>query len=388
MTHSAMESNYALDDDGVPRTLRTGMYDEELRKFNWNMLLIQIVIFSLGIFNLLSATSVADKSLGLYKTQLLWFGVGMAATAIILLFHYSFFSRIAYLIYFANLILLVAVLVAGKASLGAKRWIGFGGFHIQPSEFMKLSTVICLAKYFESDRNVGGYTLRDLVLPVLLVAIPAFLIMLQPDLGTAMIILLTFGSMMLFLKIEAKTLIGIILVGLAAMPVVYKWGLKPYQRQRVISFINPMADPKGSGYNSIQSMIAVGSGQLTGKGYRQGTQSQLNFLPEHHTDFIFSVYSEEWGFLGCVFLLGLYLIFMMNGLSIAYQSHDKFGILLALGIMMIFFWHVVVNMGMVMGALPIVGVPLPFMSYGGSSLITSILGVAILTNIANKKFMF
>ncbi len=386
--HSAIETQLSLHDDGVPRMLRTGMYEEELKKFNWNMLALQVLIFGIGIYNLLSATSVEDKSLGLYKSQLLWFGIGMAATAVILLFHYSFLSRVGYLIYFANLLLLVAVLMAGKASLGAKRWIGFGGFHIQPSEFMKLSTVICLAKYFETDRNVGGYSFRDLLLPTLLVAIPALLIMLQPDLGTAMIILLVFGSMMLFLKIEAKTMMAIILAVSIALPVVYKFGLKPYQRQRLVSFINPAADPKGSGYNSIQSMIAVGSGQLTGKGYMKGTQSQLNFLPEHHTDFIFSVFSEERGFVGCMLLVVLYLVFLTQGLSIAYQSHDKFGILLSLGIMMIFFWHIVVNMGMVMGVLPIVGVPLPFMSYGGSSLLTSLISVAVLTNIANKKFMF
>jgi rod shape determining protein RodA len=386
--HTSTESQVPLDDDGFPRQLRSGLYDEEFRKFNWSMLLLEVLIFSLGIFNLLSATSVEDKSLGLYKTQLLWFGLGMLLTAIILLFHYSFFSRIAYLIYFANLLLLVGVLVAGKASLGAKRWIGFGGFHIQPSEFMKLSMVICMAKYFETDRTVSGYGIRDLVLPILLVGIPALLIMMQPDLGTAMIILLTFGSMMLFLKIEAKTLIGILLAAAISMPIAYKYALKPYQRQRIVSFVNPMADPKGSGYNSIQSMIAVGSGQLTGKGYRQGTQSQLNFLPEHHTDFIFSVYSEEWGFMGSMALIVCYLLFLTNGLSIAYQSHDKFGILLSLGIMMIYFWHIVFNLGMVMGLLPIVGVPLPFMSYGGSALITSTLGVALLTNVANKKFMF
>jgi len=190
------------------------------------------------------------------------------------------------------------------------------------------------------------------------------------------------------MRIKAKTLLTLLICGLVTLPVIYKVGLKPYQQQRLISFLNPNSDSKGSGYNAIQSMIAVGSGKLLGKGYRKGTQSQLNFLPEHHTDFIFSVFSEEHGFLGCVLLMVLYVIFLMNGLSIAYQSHDKFGILLALGIVTIFFWHVFVNMGMVMGLLPIVGVPLPFLSYGGSSLITSILCVAILTNIANKKFMF
>ncbi len=384
MTHSSMETPMPLDESAM----RVGLYDEELKKFNWSLLILEVLIFAIGIGNITRAPGVASKSPGLYTNQLLWFGLGMAATALILLFHYSALSRTAYLIYFANILLLVAVLVVGKSTLGAKRWIGFGAFRIQPSEIMKLSTVIMLAKYFETDRTIGGYGFKELLLPTLLVAVPAFLIMMQPDLGTAMVILFTYASMMLFMKIKPKTLITIVIAAMIAMPVAYKYGLKPYQRQRIISFIDPMADPKGSGYNSIQSMIAVGSGQIFGKGYRQGTQSQLNFLPEHHTDFIFSVYSEEWGFLGSMVLLALYLIFMLNGLSVAHQSHDKFGVLLAFGIMSIFFWHVVINMGMVMGLLPIVGVPLPFMSYGGSSLMTSIIGVAILTNIANKKFMF
>lgn len=384
MTHSWMESPAPIDEG----TMRVGMYEEELKKFNWSLLVLEAILFGIGIWNLISATGVQDKSLGLYKNQLLWFGLGMAMTALILLVHYSLFSRMAYVIYFANLLLLVAVLVVGKSSLGAKRWLGFGAFRLQPSEFMKLSLVICLAKYFETDRTFGGYGIRDLLLPGLLVALPSVLIMLQPDLGTALIILATFSSMMLFMKIKPRTLLVLGISIAVAAPALYQFALKPYQRQRLISFVDPMSDPKGSGYNSIQSMIAVGSGQLLGKGYKKGTQSQLNFLPEHHTDFIFSVFSEEHGFVGCMVLLALYLAFMMNGLSVAYQSHDKFGVLLALGIMTIFFWHIVINMGMVMGLLPIVGVPLPFLSYGGSSLVTSVLAVAILTNIANKKFMF
>ena len=382
MTHSSLESpkpnEYASN----------AFYEEELKSFNWTLLFLEILLFSVGIWNLISATGVQDKSLGLYKSQMIWFSIGIGITLLSLLIHYSLLSRLAYIIYFANLILLGAVLLIGKTSLGAKRWLSIGGLRIQPSEFMKLSVVICLAKYFETDQNIGGYGFKDLILPFLLIALPSGLIMLQPDLGTALIILLTFMSMMLFMRIKAKTLLTLLICGLVTLPVIYKVGLKPYQQQRLISFLNPNSDSKGSGYNAIQSMIAVGSGKLLGKGYRKGTQSQLNFLPEHHTDFIFSVFSEEHGFLGCVLLMVLYVIFLMNGLSIAYQSHDKFGILLALGIVTIFFWHVFVNMGMVMGLLPIVGVPLPFLSYGGSSLITSILCVAILTNIANKKFMF
>lgn len=385
MTHSWMESPHQLDEG----TMRVGMYEEELRKYNWNMIFLEVVLFIVGLWNLISATTVADKSLGLYRTQLMYFGMGMTATALILiLVHYSLLSRLGYIIYFFNVLLLALVLVAGKQTLGARRWIGFGGFHIQPSEFMKLSMVICLAKYFETDRTVGGYGFKELMLPAFLVAIPCFLIMLQPDLGTALIVLAAFGSMMLFIKVKKHVLVTLAIVAAVALPTAYKFALKPYQRQRIISFIDPMADPKGSGYNSIQSMIAVGSGELFGKGWRKGTQSHLNFLPEHHTDFIFSVFSEEEGFVWCVILLGFYLAFLMTGLSIAYQSHDKFGILLAFGIVSIYFWHIFINMGMVMGMLPIVGVPLPFMSYGGSALLTAMLGVAILTNIANKKFMF
>lgn len=379
-----METPQSLDDG----TLRIGMYEEELKKFNWNMLLIQTLIFAIGIWNLISATAVEDKSQGLYRNQLLWFGIGMCITALVLLVHYSIFSRLAYVIYFANLLLLVGVLLIGQQNLGARRWIGYGAFRMQPSEFMKIAVVIMLAKYFETDRTVGGFGIRDLLLPGLLVGLPVGLIALQPDLGTAMIVAFVATSMFVFVKIKPRTLLIIGVCAAIAVPTVYHFGLKPYQKQRIISFIDPGADPKGSGYNSIQSMIAVGSGQLVGKGYKKGTQSQLNFLPEHHTDFIFSVFAEERGFVGCTILLALYLAFLLNGLSIAYQSHDKFGMLLALGIMMIFFFHIVVNMGMVMGLLPIVGVPLPFMSYGGSALLTSLIGVAILTNIANKKFMF
>lgn len=367
---------------------RAGMYEEELRKFNWNLLLLQFALFGIGIWNLVSASGVQDKSFGLYKSQLVWFGIGLALTAVVLLVHYSFFSRIAYVIYFLNVILLALVLVAGKSSLGAKRWIGFGALRVQPSEFMKISLVICLAKYFETDRTVGGYGFKELLLPTLLMAVPVGLIILQPDLGTALILLFTFASMLLFMRIRTRTLTALAICAAVAAPVVYQFGLKDYQRQRLISFVDPSSDVRGANYNRRQSQVAIGSGQVIGKGYRKGTQSQLNFLPEHHTDFIFAVYSEEHGFVGCLVLVVLYLAFLTQGLSVSYQSNDKFAMLMSLGICTVFFWHVFVNMAMVMGLLPVVGVPLPFMSYGGSALITAMLGVALLTNVANKKMMF
>jgi rod shape determining protein RodA len=380
MQYTSMDS-----DDFQPRV---GMADEDLRKFNWNLLILQTVLFGIGIWNLISASGVQDKSFGLYKTQLIWFAIGLCMTAVILLFHYSLLSRMAYILYFGNIILLVLVLVAGKSSLGAKRWVGFGSLRVQPSEFMKLSLVLCMAKYFESDRTVGGYGFRDLILPGLLLAVPVGLIMLQPDLGTALILIFTFCSMLLFLGVRTRALAVIAICGALAAPMVYQFGLKDYQRQRLISFVDPSTDVRGSNYNRRQSQVAIGSGQLVGKGYRKGTQSQLNFLPEHHTDFIFAVFSEEHGFIGCTILLAIYLVFLTQGLSVAYTSNDKFAMLVSMGICMVYFWHVFVNMAMVMGILPVVGVPLPYLSYGGSALITAMLGVAVLTNIANKKLMF
>lgn len=385
MSYSYMESETAISDDF---SANQNAFEEEFRRFDWGLIILEIVLLAIGILNLYSATSVEDKSLGLYKTQLMWTGIGAILTVIVLFFHYSLLSRLAYFIYFGNVALLVAVVLFGKQVLGAKRWISLGPFSFQPSEFMKLSAVVLLAKYFEQDRTMGGYTFRDLLMPGLLILGPCLLIMKQPDLGTAMIILLTFGSMMLFLKIHPKTLSIILFLAAVGAPLAYKYALKPYQRMRIIAFIDPTSDPRGAGYNSIQSMIAVGSGQLVGKGYKAGTQSQLNFLPEHHTDFIFSVFAEEWGFLGGVVLVTLYLAFFFKSLSIAQHSNDKFGMLLAFGLLTVFFWHVLINMLMVMGMAPVVGVPLPFMSYGGSFMITAMLGTAVLANIANRRFMF
>jgi len=384
MTYTSMETN--LDQSFDPN--RTSSYEEEFKWLKWIPLILEIVILSVGMMNLLSATGVEDKSLGLWKNQAVSIGLGTVVTLILQFPHYSFLSRLAYLIYMGNMGLLIAVLAFGKSSLGAKRWINLGGFSLQPSELMKLSMVIFLAKYFENKNTTQGLKLTDLIVPSLFVIIPVSFIIVQPDLGTAMIILLVYGSMLLFLRFQPKVLLLLSVVAAISLPVVYNYGLKPYQRQRIVTFIDPMSDPKGAGYNSIQSMIAVGSGQIWGKGFKKGTQAHLNFLPEHHTDFIFSVFSEEWGFIGCSVLLLLYGLFIMSGLSVAYQSNDKFASLLAFGIVSIFFWHVFVNMGMVMGMLPIVGVPLPFMSYGGSALLTAMSGVAILVNIANKKYMF
>jgi rod shape determining protein RodA len=359
-------------------------------KYDLNAIWIMAILVTIGVLNLHSATysSAQEGESQFWKAQLVWFGIGAAFSAGLYFVHYRVLERFAYFAYAFNIFLLAAVLVIGKSVLGSRRWLALGPASVQPSEFMKITIAWTLAKYFHDDQGREYYDLKALMLPVLLVLVPVLLVMAQPDLGTAMIILAVSGSMMLFVKVSPRLLLTVAISAMICIPIAYRFVLKDYQRQRIITFLNPQSDPRGAGYNSIQSMIAVGSGQFLGKGFRKGTQSQLNFLPEHHTDFIFSVYAEEHGFVGFVILLGLYIALMSNGLKIAYGSNDKFGMLFAFGIVALFFWHIFINIGMTTGIMPIVGVPLPFMSYGGSFMIAGMFAVTILTNIANKKSMF
>lgn len=358
-------------------------------KFDLNAIWVMIFLACIGIVNLYSATYASQGAEAqFWKQQLMWFGLGIVVSTAAYFVHYRVLERFAYVAYGINILLLIAVLLVGKSALGAKRWIGIGGFTIQPSEFMKITIAWTLAKYFHDDQYRDYYDLKNLLIPILLVLIPVLLIMAQPDLGTAMIVLAVSGSIILFVKVSPKLLLSIAFIAVVVSYPIYRFVLKDYQRQRIVTFVNPQSDPKGAGYNSIQSMIAVGSGQFFGKGFTKGTQSQLNFLPEHHTDFVFSVFSEEHGFVGFLVLIVLYLILLTNALKIAYGSNDKFGMLFAFGLASLFFWHIFINMGMTTGIMPIVGVPLPFMSKGGTFMISCMLAVGILTNIANKKSMF
>ncbi len=366
------------------------MMNEEVRGRQYNLAIIWIMLAltALGIVNLYSATFGIQSEAHYWKMQVLRFGMGAAVAAAIFFVHYRVLERFAYAAYAINILLLIAVLLLGRNISGAKRWIDLGFISLQPSEFMKITTAWALAKYFHDDQQRASYSIRTLFIPTILVLIPTLLVMAQPDLGTALIILATALVLFLLVKVNSKLLAAAVLMAIVLIPVAYKFVLKEYQRQRIVTFLNPYADPKGHGYNSIQSMIAVGSGGVTGKGFKEGTQSQLHFLPEHHTDFIFSVYSEEHGFLGSIVLLGLFVAFLSQCLKIAYSSNDKFGMLFSVGISAIFFFHILINIGMAVGLMPVVGVPLPFMSYGGSFLMACMFAVGILTNIANKKSMF
>jgi rod shape determining protein RodA len=265
--------------------------------------------------------------------------------------------------------------------------LSLGPISFQPSELAKISILMMLAKFFTEKGGYGDYRLRDLWRPFVLIAIPCGLILKEPDLGTALVLAAVSFSVILFVKINWKSLVILILLALSVSPFVW-FSLKPYQQKRILTFLRPETDPLGSGYHISQSKIAIGSGQFWGKGFLQGTQTRLHFLPEQHTDFAFSVLAEEWGFIGSCLVLVLYLLLILWGLAIAKNSKDNFGSILAVGIVAMIFWQVAINVGMVTGLLPVVGIPLLLFSYGGSSFITTMAAMGILMNISMRRFMF
>lgn len=365
------------------------MFDRRLfTNFDWVLLLLVCLLTGIGILNLYSATSTWSQAVTpVYIKQFYWLGIGLVIALSICLFDYRKLEYFATPLYVINLLLLVAVLIIGKKTMGATRWLDLGLFNLQPSEIMKLMIIVILARYFSIKDQIVGYNLKELMVPFALLGLPVLLIMKQPDLGTAMLLIFIAGSMALFAGIKRRTLISLGIMGLAAA--VGGWFLlRGYQKQRIQTFLDPERDPLGAGYHIIQSKIAVGSGGLFGKGFMGGTQSQLSFLPERHTDFAFSVFAEEWGFTGSLVLLLLYLLLVTWGIYVARRASDNLGMYLALGVTAMLFWHIVVNLGMVIGLLPVVGVPLPLFSYGGTSMVTTMIGVGILLNVSMRRFMF
>lgn len=364
------------------------MIDRRLiTNFDWTLLGITLVLISLGVINLYSASySYASGTMSVFLKQVYYFLIGLAGIFIILQIDCKKIERYAYWLYAFSILLLIAVLVIGKTGGGAKRWIGIGGFTYQPSELMKLSLILAMAKYFHNSHITGGYYLRDLVVPFIMVGVPAFLIMKQPDLGTALILLSIFGAMVLFARIRLSSLFIAGATGIAGIPLLWHF-MKDYQKKRLMTFLNPELDPLGSGYHIIQSKIAVGSGKIFGKGFLSGTQSQLQFLPEHHTDFIFSVLAEEWGFVGSMLVVLSFLFLILWGATIAKECKGRFETLLSFGVIAMIAWHFLINIGMVVGLLPVVGVPLPFFSYGGSFVLTIMAGIGLLLNIRMRRFM-
>ncbi|HDZ89570.1 MAG: rod shape-determining protein RodA [Deltaproteobacteria bacterium] len=366
------------------------MLDRRLiQNFDWVLLLLLLFLAGISILNLYSATyPIRDMGGGeIFTKQIYWFLIGFAVFLLMTTFNYYVLERLAYPVYFVAVALLILVLITGKVMSGSQRWLSLGPVSFQPSELAKIAIVLVMAKFFSDRGENREFRLRDLWQPLILTAVPCFLILKEPDLGTALFLGMISASTVLMAKVYWKSLIILVCSTLSVVPLVW-FGLKEYQQKRILSFLSPGMDPLGSGYHVSQSKIAIGSGQFWGKGFLKGTQTRLHFLPEQHTDFAFSVLAEEWGMVGSVLLLLIYLFIILWGLNIAKSSKDRFGAMVAVGIVTIIFWQVVINVGMVTGLLPVVGIPLVLFSYGGSSLISTMAAMGILMNISMRRFMF
>jgi rod shape determining protein RodA len=357
------------------------------RNIPWAVLVVAGMIAALGVWNLASASRAAPAPM--WKSQIYWFLIGLGACAAAMSLDYRYLLKLAYPAYGFVMLLLLAVAYKGRAAMGAQRWLDLGPMHLQPSELMKIAIILVMARFFHEDpRTKEGYSLPQLWQPALLLLLPMGLVMKQPDLGTSMMIAAVAGSIMLVAKVRWKSLLALAVAAVGAAVFAWNYLLKDYQKKRVLTFIDPEGDVLGAGYHASQSLIAVGSGQEFGKGWGHGTQTQLSFLPEQHTDFVFSVWGEEHGFVGAVVLISLYFLLTLLMLSVAASAREKFGTFLAVGVAALLFWHVFVNIGMVTGVLPVVGVTLPFLSYGGSSVLTNMIGLGLLLNVGMRRHLY
>lgn len=357
--------------------------------FDWPLLIVSAAIACLGIVNLYSATSApGSENPDLYIQQIYWLSLGSAIAALVVMIDYRVFEHHAWVFYGIGLALLLLVFLLAPIIRGSQRWISIGSFSLQPSELMKLALIVALAKYLHHDRKSHGRTLKDLIAPGVIVGVPLTLILRQPDLGTATILLLIFASIMLLTQLKLRSLITLILTLVLLAPFSWHYLLQDYQRNRFRSFFSPNYDLLDSGWHSHQSVVAIGNGGFAGRGFMQGTQNQNRFLPDQHSDFPFTVWSEERGFLGVVLLLGLYFFLVIWALRIAYLARDRFGAVVSVGIAAMIFWQTVINLGMVCGLLPVVGVTLPLFSYGGSSILTILISLSLLLNISMRRFNY
>ncbi len=351
------------------------------------LLLLVSIIVLLGVLFVFSATfergDAAEGINRLVLKQCLWVTVGFVFLLAIANMDYIRILDFAYLAYGANLILLIMLLLFGGEIYGAKRWINLGPFSLQPSEFVKITLVFALAAFLGSRKEKTG-TLDNFVYSIAL-ALPAFLlIFLQPDLGTALVLATIVFSILFICGENVKYILTTLLLGFLSLPVLWNL-LKDYQKSRLLVFVNPNIDPLGAGYTIIQSKIAIGSGGIFGKGWLDGTQSHLKFLPERHTDFIFSVIGEEWGFIGALILLGLYILVISRGIRIISGTDDIYGKAIATGVITLIAFQILVNISMTIGLMPVVGLPLPFISYGGSNTVATLIGIGFLLSVSRRK---
>jgi rod shape determining protein RodA len=361
-----------------------------IKNFDWVTLSIVILISLIGIMTIYSATRplAAEEHAGFYIKQTTWLILGIIALFLTTSFDYIWLSRFSLHLYVTGIVLLIAVFVFGKTGMGAQRWVSLGPVSFQPSEFFKLIYIIMLSQHLSTMKSpISTTSLFQIFFSITF--IPFILLFKQPDLGTSLIIIAIFISLILTKGLQKKVAILFVIISLISLPFlgnIFWGGLKDYQKSRIVAFIEPEVDPTGIGYHLNQSKITVGSGGFLGKGYMHGTQGPFRFLPEKHTDFIFAVFAEEWGFLGSLLLLFFYLIIIMRGLDIAKKAKDDFGRFLALGITYMFSIYFFINVGMTLGLMPVVGIPLPFMSYGGTALLSNLLAIGVLINIRIRRF--
>lgn len=372
-----------------------------LTHFDWMLFCFTLLIPLLGLVVLYSAGYDPDSTVNLLGwldlnfrsaacfKQATYLLVGMIVMGVGMSIPTQLLHRYSFALYGLAIALLVLVAGFGVVVNGSRRWLDLGAFKLQPAEFMKLGLIIAMARVLSKTLPTNGtaYSLRELIIPGLLIVVPMGLIMEQPDLGTALSLCAVGVAQILFVGVRPKVLVGIVIaVCLLAYPA---WtSLHDYQQRRIMVLLNPEADPQGSGYHITQSKIAVGSGELFGKGFQKGTQTQLEFLPEHTTDFVFSVLAEEWGFVGCTFMIGIFFCLIAAMLRVAHRSRDVFACLLVIGITAQIFAHIVINIGMVIGLLPVVGIPLPLVSYGGSSLLSLLFGLGIVQGVSMRRNIF
>ncbi len=350
----------------------------KILSINWGLLLLLSCIAGIGLALLYSAANGHWQPWA--SKQAIRFVVSVVIMIAVALVDLRFWMRSAYAIYAGALLLLIAVEIRGAIGMGAQRWIDLGVIQLQPSEVMKIAVVLVLARYFSSitQEEIGRPT--RLIVPLILVFFPAALVLQQPDLGTAMMLVLGAGAMFFIAGVRWWKF-AIVLAGAGGIvPVAWRF-LRDYQKNRIYTFLNPENDPLGAGYHSLQSKIAIGSGGLFGKGFMMGSQAHLSFLPEKQTDFVFTMLAEEFGLMGGLALLGLYLLVFIYGFAIAFRSRSHFGRLLALGITVTVFLYVFINTAMVMGLIPVVGVPLPLISYGGSAMLMVMFGFGLLMSV-------
>ncbi len=355
---------------------------------DWISLVLIVILGAIGVVNLYSAaSSFQTAGSAVYLKQLYWMLLGFGVMLLVAIIGYQRLCSLSLVFYAVVVILLVAVLIWGKVIGGSQRWLLIGPLRLQPSELARLAVVLVLAQYFQRRDFGQPYTLRRLIVPAMIAMVPAVLILKQPDLGTSLMILAVAGSVILINGIRLSSLAIASGTLLAVLPLAWSF-LKDYQKRRIFSFLDPESDPLGAAYHLIQSKIAVGSGGFWGKGFMAGTQTQLHFLPEQHTDFAFSVLNEEWGFIGGVVVLGLLAALVYRGIVQATRTKDRAGLLCVIGGTAMIFWPTFINVGMVLGLAPVVGIPLPFVSYGGSNMLTVMAALGLIQSVSMRRYVF